>query len=239
MSGCRICGAEESEEFATTGDYRFERCRSCDFVYLNPMPDQAALNALYQDDRGINPGFYPKAKSRKRRALMRALRFRHLVRGKCVIDVGCGGGFMTDALRAIGGEASGLDVNTEAIGYARHNFPKCTFYCASFDAFREPQQYDFVYSSELIEHINGIDEYMNLLRRITANGGHVFITTPDLGSPVVPDDVTTWDVFAPPHHVQFFKQANLERLFRNYDFEPVRRFPDRKAGIKMLFRQAV
>ena len=132
---------------------------------------------------------------------------------------------------------TGVDIDPNAIAYARQHYPKCTFYCESFDRFEVTQTYDFVYSSELIEHVARLDHYMDLIQRLTHPGSHVLITTPDLGSPKVPTPVTDWDVFGPPYHVQFFKRDNLTRLFAGCGFGAVRCYPDRKAGLKMLFRR--
>ena len=91
----------------------------------------------------------------------------------------------------------------------------------------------------MIEHISELAEYMQLIVRLTHLNSHAYITTPDLGSPNVPRPVMSWDVFAPPHHVQFFNGRNLAFLFNRYGFEQIRKFPDQKAGLKVLFKRIV
>ncbi|MCZ6772162.1 MAG: class I SAM-dependent methyltransferase [Proteobacteria bacterium] len=201
------------------------------------MPSQLELNRLYGDDRGITSSHYPKARSRYSRALKRALRLLPWIWRKSVVDLGCGGGFLTNAFRIMGARASGIDVNSQAIEYAESRFPLCTFHASSFENFKVEQPYDFVYSSELIEHVSNLSSFMRLLQTLTTIGSHVFITTPDIGSHAVPINLEDWDVFCPPHHVQFFGEKNLRLLFARYGFEQVKRYPDRKAGLKVLFRR--
>jgi len=234
---CPICASPKLLPFIQQDEWCFSQCVDCQFAFLNPMPTQAQLNGLYEDDRGITATHYPKSASRRLRSLMRALRLLPWCWRKSAIDLGCGGGFMVNALQRMGAAASGLDVNAQAIAYARAQFPACRFYSESFNAFEATQTFDFVYCSELIEHVSELSEFMQMLRKLTHLKSRVYITTPDLGSQQVPQPITEWDVFVPPHHVQFFKEANLAQLFRQYGFEQEKRFPDRKAGLKVLFRR--
>ncbi len=236
LTACAACGGAELRPFVHKDGWDYVRCAGCGFVVVAPMPSQGELNALYQS-APVAGTAYPKARSRHRRALLRALRLAPWVWRRRVIDLGCGGGFMAGAFAHFARASHGLDIDVEAIAYARRRYPRCVFHQASFDRFVPDGRYDFVYSSELIEHVARLDEYMDLVRRLTAPGGHVFITTPDIGSPRVPADVTRWDVFGPPYHVQFFDERALATLFARYGFTTLRRFPDRKAGLKMLFRR--
>ena len=234
---CPICRGDKLLPFVDQDEWHFSQCVDCQFAFLDPMPNQSQLNALYHDDRGITGSHYPKARSRRIRALLRALRLLPWFWRKSAFDLGCGGGFMVDAFRRLGARACGLDVNAEAIAYARRVFPRCQFLSQSFDEFQPATTFDFVYSSELIEHISTLEDYMAVLRRLTHSGSHVYITTPDLGSNQVPQPITDWDVFAPPHHVQFFNEQNLALLFQQHGFAQVRRYADQKAGLKVLFRR--
>lgn len=236
--GCPLCGSPGHVPFREVDGYRFRRCDDCGFVFLSPMPSGPVLESMYNQDQVISPDFYPKAGSRYRRALIMALRLLPYARGREVLDLGCGGGFQVGAFRRLGARAAGLDISEPSITFARRRFPRCMFYCEDFASFRKRSlKFGLVYSSEVIEHVVDLNEYMELLRGITESRGHVYLTTPDIGSPGVPSEILDWDVFSPPRHVQFFGQANLERLFATYGFTAARRFPDRKTGLRMLFRR--
>ena len=101
MDACPICGGVQTAFFARQGDYDFVACRTCGFVFLFPMPGAAQLAAVY-DDAAFGVGRYPKAKSRMRRATLRALGLWPHFFGKDAIDVGCGGGFVTAAMQRLG-----------------------------------------------------------------------------------------------------------------------------------------
>lgn len=176
-----------------------------------------------------------KAASRFRRARIKALRFVRDIRGRDAIDIGCGGGFMVEAMRRVGTRATGLDVNPQAIAYAEHHFPENRFFCEDVAAFEgHDLAFDFVYSSEVIEHVPDAARYMALLARITRPGGHVYITTPDIGHWRVPGDVTRWDMFGGPGYVQFFNRRCLGLLFERHGFRVRRRFIKLKMGLQIL-----
>lgn len=233
---CRVCGATRIGAFAEKDGYAYARCAACGFVFLEPMPDAAELARQYTaEDGDIDADAYPKAASRFRRARIKALRFARYIRGGDAIDIGCGGGFMVEAMRRVGVRAVGLDINPRAIAYAERHFPENRFFCEDVAAFEgRDLAFDFVYSSEVIEHVPDAARYTALLARITKPGGHVYITTPDIGHWRVPGDVTRWDMFSPPTHVQFFNRRCLALLLERHGFRVRRRFIKLKPGLQIL-----
>jgi SAM-dependent methyltransferase len=96
-----------------------------------------------------------------------------------LLDVGCGFGFLVDYWRrAVGGEAVGVELaDYGAIGARFLDVP----------VFRESleqcveladQQFDIVYSSEVIEHVPNPTAYVKLLARFVAPAGVLVLTTP-------------------------------------------------------------
>ncbi len=234
---CKVCGASARARFAEKDGYAFVRCQECRFVFLDPMPADDELAALYNADGEARSGVGKRA-SRTRRAHMKLLRFFRYAAGKDTLDLGCGGGIMVAALGRVARRSAGLDIDSQAIGLARSSYPKHRFVAGHFrDAPFEADAFDFVHASEIIEHVNDLDAFMALLARITRPGGHVYITTPDIGHSKVPGDVRDWDLFAPPRHLQFFDRSTLTRLFANYGFEARRKYFDAKPGLQMLFRK--
>ena len=204
------------------------------------MPDAASLAAVY-DDAAFGVGRYPKAKSRMRRATQRALGlWPHFFR-KDAIDVGCGGGFVAEAMRRLGARAAGLDISPGSIAYARDSFPRVRFFEETFECFlARGQSFDFIHSSEVIEHIGDLKGYMTFLAGIARPRARLFLTTPDIAHPMVPEDVTSWDMFAPPRHVQLFTEATLTRLLDAYGFEIVKRYTKKHAPtLQVLARKRV
>ncbi len=173
-----------------------------------------------------------------RRAWLGGARLLPYIYRRSAIDIGCGGGFMVEVLARLGASAEGVDISKSAIAYARNRFPKRQFEVVSFEHLAERgKTYDFVYSSEVIEHVSDLERYTTAIAVLLRDRGFAYVTTPNIGSCRVPVDVTAWDVFEPPTHVHFFRESNIRLLFGRKRLTLVRRYSDRKAGLKLLFRK--
>jgi len=237
-AACPVCDGGAGAPYAAQDGHDFLRCGDCGFVYLARMPDDAELAALYNarpDDVGA-AGLDPKRRSRARRALGKLPRLIRYAWGKDALDLGCGGGVMVAALGRIARRAVGLDIDAAAVAAARAAYPAHEFVAADYRAAAfDDGEFDFVHASEIIEHVNDLAAFMGFLARVVRPGGHVYVTTPDIGHPKVPADPRDWDVFAPPRHVQFFDRATLGRLFARHGFTARRTYRDAKPGLQMLF----
>lgn len=233
--GCPLCGSPEAEPFARQDGYDFARCRQCRLVYLDPMPGDAQLAALYNQASGPDT-YLAKRRSRTRRAHFKLLRLAPYAFAKDVLDLGCGGGIMVSALGRIARTAVGLDISEGAIACARAAFPRHAFLRADFrETDLAADSFDFVHASEIIEHVNDLAAFMAFVARVTRPGGHVYVTTPDIGHRARPADVRRWDVFSPPRHLQFFDRETLTEVFARSGFVARRRYRDRKPGLQMIF----
>lgn len=238
MQRCAVCSSPDVEFFVRKNGYDFDRCGQCDFIFLDPMPGQAELDVQYLDAHKEAEPTYTKAGSRLRRALFKLPRFYSYARGRDVLDLGCGGGFVAHVLSFVARSSTGIDISANAIAYARSRFRRPRFISCSFaELLNADRQYGFIYSSEVIEHVSDVNLYMRTLSRLAAPGAHVYITTPDSGHPQVPADITQWDVLCPPIHVQFFNRKTVTVLFEKYGFTIVKFYKNKKPGLVFLARK--
>ena len=208
------------------------RCGACGFAFVDPIPGAEALSHLYRGESDISADSYPKAASRMRRAFIKAIKFARYIRGRDVIDVGCGGGFVAEAMRRAGGRAVGLDLSERAIAYARQRFPSCEFACGSIEEFLAGRRsFDFVYCSEVIEHVPDAEAFAAALARLCRRRGRLFVTTPDIGHWRVPRDILSWD---PPRHVRYFTARSLTLLLQRHGFAVQRKIFKVKPGLQLL-----
>lgn len=235
---CHIC--DMSADLALQKDfYDIYRCSACDFLFLNPYPSDSDITAYYSKNyRGADVNYYPKARSRQRRAFLKAFRFWKYLFNKRALDIGSGGGFMTNAFRRLGAEAHGLDISDNSTVYARNLFPECTFHCESFNTMAESDLvFDFISTTELLEHIPGTRNFMKMVDSVSKPGTIVYLSTPDSGHKEVPEDISLWYEICPPEHLQWFNQSNMTKLFRNYGFKLVKAFTKKSCALSMLFKR--
>ena len=236
---CPVCKSAEISYFIEKNNYSFDACNICEFMFLNPMPNQITLNKIYTDEDTKTHDGYKKASSRLRRAFIKLPRFIPYAFNKNSLDFGCGGGFVAYALSFVAKSSTGIDINEKAVSYAKKRFKRVNYYCTDFAALlKSEEKYDFVYSSEVIEHVSDINLYMGALENLVNKNGYLYITTPDLGHPKVPNDITKWDVLCPPIHVQHFTKKTVTILFKKYGFDIIKFYKNKKPGLIFLSKKS-
>jgi len=105
------------------------------------------------------------------------------VDGSKVLDIGCGGGILTEAMAAAGATATGLDMAEKPLAVARlHqiesgldvNYQQGT---AEELASKEAGQYDVVTCLEMLEHVPEPSQVIASACRLVRPGGDVFFST--------------------------------------------------------------
>ena len=113
------------------------------------------------------------------------------VSGGSVLDVGCGGGVLAEALSRLGfGSVTGIDVSDENIAVASAHaaqgmpvgaglvVPEYRMVAAEELAREEPkQEYDVVVASEVVEHVDNIPLFLDSLASLTAPDGVLVLST--------------------------------------------------------------
>ena len=103
--------------------------------------------------------------------------------GKKVIDIGCGGGILTESIAKKGADATGSDLSDKALKVADlHSLEsgvsvRYELISAEDMAAREPGQYDVVTCMEMLEHVPDPASIVKAAATLVKPGGHVFFST--------------------------------------------------------------
>lgn len=104
--------------------------------------------------------------------------------GARVLDVGCGGGLVTEALRDLGADVTGIDAGDAALAVARLHAAErgvegIDYVQATAETFLEtqPGEFNLVTCLETLEHVPDIGSTVRALAGLTAAGGDVFLAT--------------------------------------------------------------
>jgi 2-polyprenyl-6-hydroxyphenyl methylase/3-demethylubiquinone-9 3-methyltransferase len=105
------------------------------------------------------------------------------LQGKRVLDVGCGGGLLTEGMAARGAEVTGIDMGKAPLTVARlHRHEsglEIDYRQATAEqlASEEPAGFDIVTCLEMLEHVPDPPSVVAACARLVKPGGHVFFST--------------------------------------------------------------
>lgn len=104
---------------------------------------------------------------------------------KTVLDIGCGGGILTESLAIMGAKTTGLDLAEELLTVARLHWPEETvtespkYVCSSAEDFAQlhPASFDIITCMELIEHVPDPLLLIQSIAQLLKPGGQFFCST--------------------------------------------------------------
>lgn len=103
--------------------------------------------------------------------------------GKRVLDVGCGGGLLTEGMAACGAKVTGIDLSEKALGVAKLHMLESgrqidyRHVAAETLASEEPAGYDVVTCLEMLEHVPDPASTIAACAQLVKPGGQVFFST--------------------------------------------------------------
>jgi len=99
-----------------------------------------------------------------------------------LLDVGCGGGLLSEPMARLGAEVTGLDAAPRNIGIAAAHADESglaiDYRSAPVEALANAgAQYDIVLAMEIVEHVADLDAFVAAAAACVAPGGLVFVST--------------------------------------------------------------
>lgn len=103
--------------------------------------------------------------------------------GRAAVDVGCGGGLLSEAMARRGARVVGLDLAEDLLEVARlhaiESGVRVDYRLESAEQHAESNEgrYDVVTCMEMLEHVPDPESVVRSLARLVRPGGHVFVST--------------------------------------------------------------
>lgn len=101
------------------------------------------------------------------------------VKGKTVLDIGCGGGIVCEPLARMGAKVTGIDAGAENIeaakAHAKQSDLDITYKATTAEDFKG--QFDVVLALEIIEHVDDPEFFIQSLLKLCKPKGRIIIST--------------------------------------------------------------
>ena len=98
-----------------------------------------------------------------------------------ILDIGCGGGLLSEPLSRLGAKVTGIDASDRNIKIAKMHLEKSKldidYYCSSPDKFVAKEKFDVVLNMEIVEHVDNVDFFLFKSSELLKKNGLMFIAT--------------------------------------------------------------
>ena len=98
-----------------------------------------------------------------------------------ILDIGCGGGLLSEPLSRLGATVTGIDASERNIKIAKIHLEKSKldiqYYCSSPEKFVTEEKFDVVLNMEIVEHVDNVDFFLLKSSELLKKNGLMFIAT--------------------------------------------------------------
>ena len=98
-----------------------------------------------------------------------------------ILDIGCGGGLLTEPMKKLGADVVGIDASEKNIKIAKLHSKKnklnIKYLCVSPENFVTKEKFDVILNMEIVEHVEDIDFFLKCSSKLLKKGGIMFVAT--------------------------------------------------------------
>ena len=221
---CPLCSNKNTEIYLKRKDgLPVYRCSSCDLRFVLQMDHeklygrvQTIYDHKYFENQG-DVGFKAYADSPITNFLWQRA-FTEIIirdlRGKWILDIGCGTGKLLELLRENGADAEGIEVSEYAAGVASSKGFR--IFTQDIMSFTHEAQYDIITAFDLIEHIPDTRAFLRKVFSLLGDHGVFIFMTPDAGSQNARAQRENWYGYKSSlEHLYYFSTSPLRYIFKD------------------------
>ena len=101
--------------------------------------------------------------------------------GVDILDIGCGGGLLSEPMSRLGANVTGIDASDKNIKIAKlhskKNNLKIKYLCSSPEKIKIEKKFDVILNMEIVEHVEDIDFFLKSCSELLKKNGIMFVAT--------------------------------------------------------------
>ena len=143
-----------------------------------------------------------------------------------ILDIGCGGGLLSEPMNRLGAEVVGIDASDKNIKvaklHAKKNNLNIDYLCASPETLKTNTKFDIILNMEIIEHVENVDNFLKSCSSLLKKNGIMFVATINktlksyLFAIVGAEYVLRWLPIGTHDWEKFVKPDELVNISKNY-----------------------
>ena len=103
------------------------------------------------------------------------------LKGLNILDIGCGGGLISEPMARLGGNVTGIDASEKNIKIAKMHSEKSNlkinYINKSPEQLKNTNKFDVILNLEIVEHVDNVGLYLKSCYNLLENGGVMFTAT--------------------------------------------------------------
>jgi len=103
------------------------------------------------------------------------------LKGVNILDIGCGGGLLSEPMCRLGANVTGIDASMKNINiakiHAKKDNLKINYLCSSPEKLKIKKKFDVILNMEIIEHVEDIQFFLNSCSKLLKKNGVMFVAT--------------------------------------------------------------
>ena len=98
-----------------------------------------------------------------------------------VLDIGCGGGLLSEPMCRLGANVTAIDASNKNIAianlHAKKNNLKINYICSSPEKLKTTKKFDVILNMEIVEHVQDVDFFLKSCANLLKKNGLMFVAT--------------------------------------------------------------
>ena len=146
-----------------------------------------------------------------------------------ILDIGCGGGLLSEPLSRLGATVTGIDASDRNIKIAKMHLEKSKldvdYYCSSPEKFVAKEKFDVVLNMEIVEHVDNVDFFLLKSSELLKKNGLMFIATLNktlksyVFAIIGAEYILKWLPIGTHEWEKFVKPDDLINILKKYDLK--------------------
>ncbi len=144
-----------------------------------------------------------------------------------ILDIGCGGGLLSEPMSIMGANVTGIDASDKNIKIAKlhskKNKLKINYLCSSPEKLKIKKKFDVILNMEIVEHVEDIDFFLKSCSKLLKKNGIMFVATINktlksyIFAIVGAEYVLRWLPIGTHEWEKFVKPEDLKKILIKYD----------------------
>ena len=155
----------------------------------------------------------------------------HPLNGLKILDIGCGGGLISEPMARLGAIVTGIDASEKNIKVAKTHCIKSNlkidYKHKSPEQLKDYETYDIILNLEIVEHVDNIELYLKSCNNLLKNGGLMFTATLNrtltsyIKAIIGAEYLLRWLPIGTHDWNKFIKPEELEKILLDQKFKTV------------------